>query len=96
MYHSKDQLLRVSLNSYEHFSDNQGKDKERERHSGFKHPLLAVVGAGVVLGGGLLAVKALTDDEQVMKKDFAQSDPYQKLPVVTKTINKDKEEDRKV
>ena len=58
--------------------------------------MLTVVGTGLFLGGGVLAVEVIREDEKNKNKDFAMSDPYQKLPVVTKTINKDKEEDRKV
>lgn len=56
---------------------------------------MTVVGLGVFLGVSLGVVKNLQEDNKIGNKDFAMNDPYQKLPVVTKTIKKDKEEDKK-
>ena len=73
-----------------HFSENQGENT-RERHSGLKHPLLTVVGVGVFLGTSVTVIKKMQADSKIGNKDFALNDPYQKLPVVTKTIKKDEE-----
>ena len=79
-----------------HFSENRGKDSERERHSGLKHPLLTVGGVGVFLGSSLFFINKMNEDDKIGKKDFALNDPYQKLPVVTTTTKKVQEEDKKV
>ena len=60
-----------------------------------RHPLIFVGGAGACLVGLLISVGKLTEDRRNIQKmaGEAMNDPYQKLPVVSKTVKKPKEEE---
>ena len=74
-----------------HFSENQGKNTNPW---GIKHPLVFIVGTGVFFGTAMAVVSYLEMPNK--NKDFALTDPHQKLPVITKTIKREKEDEEKV
>ena len=53
-----------------------------------------IVGTGVFFGTAMAVVSYLEMPNK--NKDFALTDPHQKLPVITKTIKKEKEDEEKV